>query len=62
VSGDPNAEIPLAGGGRPIVNEQQPSTGAGAGLQVNGIHLALPDDGGEVVLASTDTAMRNCGD
>ncbi|GAB2986903.1 hypothetical protein GCM10023080_060450 [Streptomyces pseudoechinosporeus] len=62
VPGDPNTEIPLVGGGRLIVNEQLPSTGADAGLKVNGVHLVLPADGGEVVLASTDTAMHNCGD
>ncbi|POX55764.1 hypothetical protein C3489_09280 [Streptomyces sp. Ru71] len=62
VSGDPNTEIPLLGGGRLIVNEQLPATGADAGLKVNGIHLVLPAGGGEVVLASTDSAMHNCGD
>ncbi|MET9971441.1 choice-of-anchor P family protein [Streptomyces sp. NPDC006356] len=62
VSGDPNTEIPLVGGGRLIVNEQLPSTAADAGLKVNGIHLVLPAGGGEVVLASTDSAMHNCGD
>jgi hypothetical protein len=62
VSGDPNTEIPLVGGGRLIVNEQLPSTGADAGLKVNGVHLVLPAGGGEVVLASTDSAMHNCGD
>ncbi|MFF4059211.1 choice-of-anchor P family protein [Streptomyces sp. NPDC001668] len=61
VSGDPNTEIPLVGGGRLIVNEQLPSTGADAGLKVNGLHLVLPAGGGEVVLASTDSAMHNCG-
>jgi hypothetical protein len=61
VSGDPNTEIPLVGGGRLIVNEQLPATGADAGLQVNGVHLVLPAGGGEVVLASTDSAMHNCG-
>ncbi|MER5209610.1 choice-of-anchor P family protein [Streptomyces sp. NPDC002838] len=62
VSGDPHTEIPLVGGGRLIVNEQLPSTGTDAGLRVNGVHLVLPADGGEVVLASTDAAMHNCGD
>ncbi|WP_435212711.1 choice-of-anchor P family protein [Streptomyces sp. bgisy034] len=62
VSGDPNTEIPLIGGGRLIVNEQLPSTGADAGLKVNGVHLVLPAEGGEVVLAATDSAMHNCGD
>lgn len=62
VSGDPNMEVPLVGGGRLIVNEQLPSTDADAGLKVNGVHLVLPADGGEVVLASTDSAMHNCGD
>ncbi|WP_432198833.1 hypothetical protein [Streptomyces sp. bgisy027] len=33
-----------------------------ARLRVNGIHLVLPADGGEVVLAATDSAMHNCGD
>ncbi|MCH5674972.1 choice-of-anchor P family protein [Streptomyces gilvus] len=47
VSGDPNTEIPLVGGGRLIVNEQLPTTGADTGLKVNGIHLVLPADGGE---------------
>ncbi|MFK4103754.1 choice-of-anchor P family protein [Streptomyces sp. NPDC019531] len=62
VSGDPNTHIPLVGGGRLIVNEQLPSTGADTGLKVNRVHLVLPADGGEVVLASTDSAMHNCGD
>ncbi|MFF3878626.1 choice-of-anchor P family protein [Streptomyces sp. NPDC001978] len=62
VSGNPNTEIPLVGGGRLIVNEQLPSAGADAGLKVNGVHLVLPADGGEVVLASADSAMHNCGD
>ncbi len=62
VSGDPNSEIPLGGGGRLIVNEQLPSTGADSGLKVNGIHLVLPAGGGEVVLAPTDSAMHNCDD
>ncbi|ELS55172.1 hypothetical protein STVIR_3873 [Streptomyces viridochromogenes Tue57] len=62
VADDPNTEVPLVGGGRLIVNEQLPSTGADAGLKVNGIHLVLPADGGEVVLASADSAMHNCGD
>ncbi|MFI6662923.1 choice-of-anchor P family protein [Streptomyces sp. NPDC050523] len=64
VSGDPNTEIPLVGGGRLIVNEQLPSPGADsdADLKVNGLHLVLPADGGEIVLASTDSAMHNCGD
>ncbi|NBM15772.1 choice-of-anchor P family protein [Streptomyces sp. GC420] len=61
VSGDPNTEIPLVGGGRLIVNEQLPSAGADAGLKVNGVHLVLPADGGEVVLASANSAMHNCG-
>ncbi|MFG2792238.1 hypothetical protein [Streptomyces sp. NPDC048419] len=43
-------------------NEQLPSSGAGAGLKVNGVHFVLPADGGAVVLASTDSAMHNCGD
>ncbi|MFH8465948.1 choice-of-anchor P family protein [Streptomyces sp. NPDC017991] len=61
VSGAPNTEIPLLGGGRLILNEQIPSNGTDAGLKVNGVHLVLPAAGGEVVLASTDTAMHNCG-
>jgi len=48
VSVDPKTEIPLVGGGRLIVNEPLPSTGA---------------DGGEVVVAaSTDSVMHNFGD
>ena len=62
VSGDPNTEIPLLGGGRLLVNEQLPATGADAGLTVNGVHLVLPAGGGDIVLASTDTALHNCGD
>ncbi|GGN64364.1 hypothetical protein GCM10011579_033670 [Streptomyces albiflavescens] len=62
MSGDPNTEIPLAGGGRLVVNEQLPSTGADTGLKANGVHLVLPADSGEVILASTDTAIHNCGD
>ena len=62
VSSDPNTEIPLVGGGRLIVNEQLPATGADAGLKVNGVHLVLPAGAGDVVLASTDSATHNCGD
>ena len=61
VSGDPNTEVPLVGGGRLIVREQLPSAGADAGLKVNGVHLVLPAEGGEVVLASTESARHNCG-
>ncbi|GAA3818177.1 choice-of-anchor P family protein [Streptomyces chiangmaiensis] len=62
VSGDPNTEIPLVGGGRLIVNRQLSSTGADAGIEVNGVRLVPPADGGEAVLAPTDSAMRNCGE
>lgn len=62
VSGAPNTEIPLLGGGRLVVNEQLPSAGADVGLKVNGLHLVLPAGGGEVVLASTESAMHNCDD
>ncbi|MGD1223577.1 choice-of-anchor P family protein [Streptomyces krungchingensis] len=62
VSGDPNTEIPLVGGGRLIVNEQVPSSAADSGVKVNGVHLVLPAGGGDVVLASADSAMHNCGD
>ncbi|WP_338896925.1 choice-of-anchor P family protein [Streptomyces sp. TG1A-60] len=62
VSGDPNTEVPLVGSGRLIVNEELPSASADAGLKVNGIHLVLPTDGGEVILASADSSIHNRGD
>lgn len=62
VSGAPNTEIPLVGGGRLMVTEQLPSTGADAGLKVDGVHPVLPAGGGDVVLASTDSALHNRGD
>jgi hypothetical protein len=42
VSGDPNQEISLVGGGRLTVNEQLPSAGTDADLKANGNHLVLP--------------------
>ncbi len=62
VSGDPNTEIPLVGGGRLVVNEQVPSIAADSGVEVNGLHLVLPAGGGEVALASADGATHNRGD
>jgi hypothetical protein len=58
----PNSGIDLPGGARLIVNEQQPVTGASAGLIVNGVHITLAGSVTDIVLGSTNSAMHNCGD
>ena len=53
----PNSVVNLPAGGRIVVNEQRPVDG---GIEVIGAHVVLPGGLGDVVLASSTSAVHNC--
>lgn len=56
----PNSAIDLSGGGRIVVNEQQPVSGADDGITVVGVRIIPPGGAGDIVIASSTSAVHNC--
>lgn len=59
----PNSTIPLAGGGKIVINEQAPVAGADFGLAENAVHIVLPGLVGNLVditVGSAVSASHNC--
>jgi hypothetical protein len=59
----PNSTIPLAGGGRIVVNEQKPVAGADFGLAETAVHIVLPGLTGtlvDITVGAAVSASHNC--
>ena len=63
VPAQPNSTIPLAGGGKIVINEQAPVAGADFGLAEKAVHIVLPGLTGNLVditVGSAVSASHNC--
>lgn len=63
VPAQPNSTIPLAGGGRLVVNEQKPVPGSDFGLAETAVHIVQPGLTGNLVDITVGTAVsasHNC--